>query len=48
MADTITMYHPDLKETTEALTEEQAQVFEQSGWTREVPRKYQADEKKEA
>lgn len=48
MAEIIPMYHPDLKETTEARTEEQAQVFEQSGWTREVPKKYQTDETKEA
>ncbi len=48
MEERIALYHPDLKETTEALTEEQAAVFEQSGWTREVPRKYQTDEKKEA
>jgi hypothetical protein len=33
----ITMYHPDLEppnNTTEALTEEQAVVYEESGWKR--------------
>lgn len=48
MAETITLYHPDLKETTRATTEAQASVLEKSGWQRDVPKKYQDDEKKEA
>jgi hypothetical protein len=48
MAETITMYHSELKETTEARSENQARVLEKSGWSREVPKKYQDDEKKEA
>ena len=46
MAD-VTMYHPDLKETVE-VSERRARVMEKSGWTKEVPKKYQDDDKKEA
>lgn len=44
MAD-VTLYHPDLKETV-VVTERQARVFEKSGWTSEVPKKYQEPEDK--
>lgn len=45
MAETITLYHRDLKETIEA-TEAQARVLEKSGWSKEVPKKYQEDDEK--
>lgn len=37
----VTLYHPDLKETVEAHTETQADVLKKSGWTEDVPKKYQ-------
>lgn len=46
MADKVTLYHPALKTTT-TVSEGRAAVMEKSGWTREVPKKYQ-DDKKEA
>ena len=47
MAD-VTMYHPDLKETV-VVSERRARVMEKSGWTKEVPKKYQdSDDQKEA
>lgn len=46
MAD-VTLYHPDLKETV-VVSERRARVMEKSGWTTEVPKKYQDDDKKEA
>lgn len=44
MAETITMYHADLKETVEAKTEGQALVLEKSGWTRDIPKKREPKE----
>lgn len=44
MEESITLYHPDLKETVEAKTEGQARVLEKSGWTRDVPKKYEPKE----
>lgn len=38
MEETITLYHPELKTTVQALSEEQAQVYERSGWTRDLPK----------
>lgn len=44
----ILLYHPDLKETHEATNEREAEVLKKSGWTEEVPKKYEAEaEKKE-
>jgi hypothetical protein len=42
----IPLYHPELKETFDAANDAQAEVLEQSGWTRDVPRKYQEAETK--
>ena len=44
MIETITLYHPDLKATVEARSEGQAAVLEKSGWTRDVPKKYEPKE----
>lgn len=42
MADKVTLYHPALKKTVE-VSEGRAAVLEKSGWTRDVPKKYQDD-----
>lgn len=36
----VTLYHPDLKETT-SVPEQSVPVLEKSGWTAEVPQKYE-------
>lgn len=41
----VTLYHPALK-TTVTVSEGRASVLEKSGWTREVPKKYQDKEAK--
>lgn len=49
--DGITLYHPKLPEGENVVTvpdENPASVLEKSGWKREVPKKYQDAETKEA
>ena len=50
MADRVTLYNRSLPEGQNVITvpEISASVLEKSGWTQEVPKKYQDDEKKEA
>lgn len=51
MADGITLYNKSLPEGENVWTapdEGVASVLEKSGWTRELPKKYQTDETKEA
>jgi hypothetical protein len=39
----ITLYHPDLKETIEVPDERSAEVHKAAGWTEKVPRTAQAE-----
>lgn len=39
----IPLYHPELKTTIEVPDEASASVHRKSGWTDEIPKKYQTD-----
>ena len=44
----VLLYHPKTHDTTVAPNEEVAEVLKKSGWTTEVPKSRQDDNKKEA